>query len=172
MWPCGTERFSLSLWALPRLNSCLVSPELQGSKSIVETSHSYGKLGCVEALSEVRNKLCSTSLHNLSLQSLFRTEPLIAVRFNENSSRKNRVLLSLGCKCSWGISSTYILTKKIPTLLHNATPSPKIKNLCNSLPWICTVRNNEKCFLLRYTLCMGQGKCTDTVSIHEIKLFS
>lgn len=56
--------------------------------------------GLCRSTSEVRNKLCSTLLHNLSLQSLFRAEPLIAVGFNKNSSRKNRVLLSLGCKCS------------------------------------------------------------------------
>lgn len=87
----------------------LVSPKLKGSKSVEGTAAVVGGQGC-RSTSEVRTRSClySASFHALSLQSLFRNEPLTAMGFNENSSRKKRALLSLGSKCSQRISCMHI----------------------------------------------------------------
>lgn len=133
-----------------------MSPKLKGSKSVEGTAAVVGGQGC-RSTSEVRTRSClySASFHALSLQSLFRNEPLTAMGFNENSSRKKRALLSLGSKCSQRISCMHIQGRgggwrKCGGGTHDRMghkTSPKLTQTR-------TLKNG----LLRYALCMPKTK--------------
>lgn len=124
----------------------LVSPKLKGSKSVEGTAAAVGGQGC-RSTSEVRIRscLCSASFHVVSLQSMFRNEPLTAMGFNENSSRKKRALLSLGCKCSRRIYCMHIWGGRCDVMGHKTSPK---------LTGTRTLKNG----LLHYALCMPKTK--------------
>lgn len=133
----------------------LVSPKLKGSKSVEGTAAVVGGQGC-RSTSEVRTRSClySASFHALSLQSLFRNEPLTAMGFNENSSRKKRTLLSLGSKCSRRISCMHIQGRGGGQREWGRTHDRMGHKTSPKLTQTRTLKNG----LLHYALCMPKTK--------------